>query len=402
MSPRDPQSPMRLAAQLSSRRSFLRLAGLGALGVGGLAACSSATTAATSATSAAGSAASSAASAGSSAASSAMGSGMSSAMSSGAAAVAPGTYGDIAVQLSWIKNIEFAGEFFADSKGYYTDAGFSKVDLVTGPVDSADALVLAGTVDVGLSAPDATARFIVEQGAPLKIIGSTFQKNPFCILSLEEGKPIRTPEDLKGKTLGIQAGTNQTIFEGFLKANGIDPSEVTQSVVQYEPSPLTEKTVDGFMAYTVNEPFIVKAQGFTPVVLAFADNGLPLTAETFTVMQETIDGDREKLKAFLKAEIQGWTDAVADPAGSAKLVVETYGADLGLDVAGQTEQAEAQNELVASADTKANGLFTLTEALQSQIIEALALVGVTIDAATLFDLSLLDEVYAENPDLITG
>src|SRR5215207_10121066 len=99
----------------------------------------------------------------------------------------------------------------ADSKGYYTQAGFSKVDLVTGPVDSADALVVAGTVDVGVSAPDATARYIAEQGAPLKIIGSTFQKNPFCILSLEEGKPIRTVADLKGKKIGVQAGPNQTI-----------------------------------------------------------------------------------------------------------------------------------------------------------------------------------------------
>src|SRR4051794_23937194 len=43
-------------------------------------------------------------------------------------------YGDISVQLSWIKNSEFAGEFLADSKGYYADAGFSKVDLLPGPV----------------------------------------------------------------------------------------------------------------------------------------------------------------------------------------------------------------------------------------------------------------------------
>ena len=218
------------------------------------------------------------------------------------------------MQLSWIKNIEFGGEYMADSKGYYTQAGFSKVDLVTGPVDSADALVVAGNVTVGVSAPDATARFITEQGAPLKIIGATFQKNPFWILSIEEGKPIRTLADLTGKTVGVQAGTNQQIFAGFLKANGIDPASVNQVVVQYEPTPLTEKKVDGFMAFLTNEPFLVKPQGFTPVTLAFADNGLPLAAETLVVLQDTIDKDRDKLKAFLKAEIQGWNDAVADPA----------------------------------------------------------------------------------------
>ena len=153
----------------ASRRDFLRITGLGAVGLA-LAACG-------------GGGGSTAAPA-----------------SSAAAAPAAGQFGDISVQLSWIKNIEFGGEYFADSKGYYSEAGFNKVDLVTGPVDSADALVLAGNITVGVSAPDATARFITEQGGPLKIIGNTFQKNPFCILSLEEGKPIRTPADLVGKT----------------------------------------------------------------------------------------------------------------------------------------------------------------------------------------------------------
>ena len=123
---------------------------------------------------------------------------------------------------------------------------------------------LAGNVTVGLSAPDATARFITEQGAPLKIIGSTFQKNPFCILSLEEGKPIRTPADLVGKTIGIQAGTNQSIFAGFLKANSIDPASLDQVVVQYDPTPLTEKKVDGFMAFLTNEPFLRQGRRASP------------------------------------------------------------------------------------------------------------------------------------------
>ena len=353
-----------------SRRDFLRLSGIGVgLGAAGLALA-------------------------------ACGSGAGGSSGSAGGSAAPGSFGAISLQLSWIKNIEFAGEFFADSRGYYRAAGFDSVDLVTGPVDSADALVLAGNVTVGLSAPDATARLITEQGAPLKIIGSTFQKNPFCILSLEEGRPIRTPADLVGKRLGIQAGTNQQIFAGFLKANGIDPASITQVVVQYEPTPLTEKSVDGYMAYLTNEPFIVKADGFTPVTLSFADNGLPLTAETFTVLQETIDNDRDMLKAFLAAEIRGWNDAVADPAGAATLAVQTYGKDLGLDVPGQTEQAIAQNALVVSNDTKANGLFTLTDTLVGQIIVALGEIGITITAADLFDLSLLDEVYQEHPELI--
>jgi len=351
-----------------SRRDFLRLGGLGAAGIA-LAAC---------------------------------GGGSSGSAPAAGASAAPASFGDLSMQLSWIKNIEFGGEYMADSKGYYTQAGFSKVDLVTGPVDSADALVVAGNVTVGVSAPDATARFITEQGAPLKIIGATFQKNPFCILSIEQGKPIRTLADLAGKTVGIQAGTNQQIFAGFLKANGIDPASVKQVVVQYEPTPLTEKKVDGFMAFLTNEPFLVKQQGFTPVTLAFADNGLPLASETLVVLQDTIDKDRDKLKAFLKAEIQGWNDAVADPAAAAKLAVETYGKDLKLDLAGQTEQAKAQNELVSTAETKTNGLFTISDAAVAANLKSLGSMGITVTADQLFDLSLVKEVYAENASLKTG
>jgi ABC-type nitrate/sulfonate/bicarbonate transport system substrate-binding protein len=356
-----------------SRRDFLRLGGLGAAGLA-LAACGGGSSGGTSPA----------------------------AVPSAGASAAPGAFGEISMQLSWIKNIEFGGEYMADSKGYYTQAGFSKVDLVTGPVDSADALVVAGNVTVGVSAPDATARFITEQGAPLKIIGATFQKNPFCILSIEEGRPIRTLADLTGKTVGIQAGTNQQIFAGFLKANGIDPASVNQVVVQYEPTPLTEKNVDGFMAFLTNEPFLVKSQGFTPVTLAFADNGLPLASETLCVLQETIDNDRDKLKAFLKAEVQGWNDAVADPAAAAKLAVENYGKDLKLDLAGQTEQAQAQNALVTSDETKTNGLFTISDAAVAANLKSLASIGITVTAEELFDLSLIREVHAENPNLKTA
>lgn len=369
----------------SSRRGFLASAGLSALSLSALAACGGG-----------GSSSGTPSSAGASSA------GASSAPAAGASSVAPGTYGKISLQLSWIKNIEFAGEFFADSKGYYKEAGFESVELVTGPVASADAQVLAGKATVGLSAPDATGRLISDSDAPLKIIGSTFQKNPFCILSLKEGKPIPTIADLAGKTIGIQAGTNQSIFEGLLKANKVDASTFKTVTVQFDIDPLTSKRVDGFMAYLTNEPFLAQGKGFTPVTLSFADNGLPLTAETFVVKQETIDSDRAMLKAFLKAEIKGWNDAIADPEGGAKLATDTYGKSLKLDLAEQAKEIKAQSELVVTEDTKKNGLFTLTDDFVAKIMTALGLVGIDLAPEDLFDLSLLEEVYTENPDLIVG
>ena len=42
---------------------------------------------------------------------------------SGSDSAASATYDAIDVQLSWIKNIEFSGEYWAIEKGYYTEQG---------------------------------------------------------------------------------------------------------------------------------------------------------------------------------------------------------------------------------------------------------------------------------------
>ena len=306
------------------------------------------------------------------------------------------SYGDLSVQLSWIKNIEFGGEYYAIEKGYYAAAGFSKVTLVAGPT-SAESAVASGKSLVGLSAPPTTAAAIGE-GAPLKIIGATFQKNPFCITSLAK-TPIATPQDMIGKKIGVQAA-NTSIFEGLLKANNIDKSKLTIVPVQFDPTVLTTGDVQGFVSYLTNEPITLAAAGNDVVTFSFAENGLPLVAETFTVLQETIDKDRDKLKAYLTAEIKGWKDAIADPAALAKLAVEKYGIDQKLEVAEQTQEATAQNKLITSADTTKNGLFTMTDALITENIEALGRSGVSITADKIFDLSLLKEIYAADSSLI--
>jgi len=366
--------PNQIISSAFDRRSFLRLGGVGAGVIGGgllLAACSGT-------------------------------SGSGGTSSSGAASGAA-NYGTIAVQLSWIKNIEFAGEFWATENGHYKDAGFDEVTLLAGAGSTtAEEIIISGKALVGLSAPIATVPSVLK-GAPLKIIGSTFQKNPFCLMSLEDGTPIRTIADLKGKRLGVQTGANQTIIKGFLKANGIPESDVTIVTTAFDIAPLVSGKYDAHMSYITNEPILAEAEGKKPVILGFADNGLPFVAETFTVLQETIDSKRELLKAFLKAEIQGWTAAVKDPAGSAKLAADKYGkgANFGkdLDVEEQTKEAEAQNELVLTEDVNANGLFTMTDELVAENIKSLAAMGYTITADKLFDLSLLEEVYKENPDL---
>ncbi|HET6502048.1 MAG TPA: ABC transporter substrate-binding protein [Amycolatopsis sp.] len=309
--------------------------------------------------------------------------------------------GKAGIQLSWIKNIEFSGEYFADAKGYYTQAGFSGVDLIAGGSagTSAEAAVATGKALMGLSSPTVTGPAILK-GAALKTIGSTYQKNPFCILSIDSD-PIPDVQAMRGKKIGVQAGSNNTIFKGLLTANGMSESDVTIVPVQYDPTVVTTGQVSGYMAYTTNEPILLQAKGFKTVTFLFADSDLPFVAETLVVSQSSIDNDRDKLKALLLAEIKGWTDAVASPTQSATYAVTDYGKDQSLNQDEQVKEAIAQIELIVSPDSTKNGIFTMTDSLIEDNIKALSTMGVAVTADKLFDLSLLTEVYQENPDLIS-
>jgi ABC-type nitrate/sulfonate/bicarbonate transport system substrate-binding protein len=333
-------------------------------------------------------------------------SGGSSPAASGGSAEAA-SFGEISVQYSWIKNEEFAGEFYAYENGYYDEAGFSEVSGIAGP-DTGVAKLLSGTVQVALSDAASVGAAVAEQDAPLKIIGATFQKNPFTILSLADGGDIATPEDLIGKKIGVQ-DSNASVFAALLAANDIDPSEVEIVPVDFDPTPLINGEVDGFMAYLTNEAITVEMAGYPVTNLAYAENGLPYVAETFTVTDQYLAENRELLKAFLIAEIKGWSDTFTEPIeDTVSLVTDYYNESAAagdltfgeLDPDKVAAGIEAQALLISTDETEANGLFTISDDLKKQTLASLATSGWDLEADDLFDTSIIDEIYAENPDLV--
>ncbi len=332
--------------------------------------------------------------------------------SGGAPASAGGSedHGEISVQYSWIKNEEFAGEFYAYEKGYYEDAGFSDVVGISGP-DTGVAKLLSGTVQVALSDAASVGAAVAEQDAPLKIIGATFQKNPFTILSLADGANIQTPQDLIGKKIGVQ-DSNASVFAALLNANDIDPADVEVVPVDFNPTPVMNGEVDGFMAYLTNEALTVELAGYDVTNLAYAENGVPYVAETFTATDQYLAENKELLKDFLIAEIKGWTHVFQEPVEDTVSLVEKYynqaaaesedglesvfGA---LDPEKTTKGIEAQNLLISTDETEANGLFTISDDLQQQTVDSLAAAGWDVSVEDLFDTTIIDEIYADDPDL---
>ena len=142
-------------------------------------------------------------------------------------------------------------------------------------------------------------------------------------------------------------------------------------------------------------------EGIDTYSFLLADFGYPLVSEVYLTKREYLTSKRAQLKAFLLAEIKGWHDVRAEPMAAAELTTGEYGADLGLDPAEQVLEVMSELELMFTEDTLKNGFSTMTDTLIEENIATLGKAGIEITAEQLFDLSILEEIYAENPELLT-
>lgn len=298
--------------------------------------------------------------------------------------------GTLNLQLNWIKNFEFAGSYIADHEGLYKHEGFSKINLLSGgPSVSVEPLVVSGKATMAYGVTETTAAAI-NKGAPLKIIGAGFQKNPLGIMSLAK-KPIHRPHDLIGKKIGVQS-FEQPIWESFLKVNKIAPSSLKTVPVQFDPAPLVSGQVDGFLSFITNEPVALRHQGIKVAFLLFADYGFDLFEQIYMVDETTLTNHRDVVTAALRAEVRGWRRNIAHPAIGAKLGVNIYGKGLKLKYPTELGGNRAQIKLMVSPTTKKHGLFWMAPNEIEKVRKTLTSLGSPIPT-TAFTNEILADIY---------
>lgn len=304
--------------------------------------------------------------------------------------------GTLNFNLPWVPDVESGGEFLAKDKGYYTQQGFTGVNLIpAGPTATPqETVVLTGKALVAVTSLDSSAAAI-QKGAGLKVIGTEYQKNPFCIMS-QAGKPLNTPQDMIGKKVGVQS-VNDAVWAAFLKANNIQLSQVDKVVVSFDPTPLAQGQVDGWFSFITNEPIALGLKGVPTHTFLLADYNYPEIGNVFIVTTDSLKNDRAKVKAAMTAEIITWRECIAHPDLPAQATVKDF--PTAQTVPAAQQQSVAQNKLIAAGDALTNGLFYIAPATQAQNITTLALGGTTVTVSQLFDMSVLDEIYAAHADL---
>jgi ABC-type nitrate/sulfonate/bicarbonate transport system substrate-binding protein len=300
------------------------------------------------------------------------------------------------MQLLWIDNVQFAGEFVAESRGYYKDAGVNVALLPGGTTITPDPIVASGKALIGISSPSLTGS-AVAAGAALKIVGAQYQENPDVIIS-RASKPIRNLKDIVGKRVGVQANI-RSVWNAFLAVNHLQNKVVTVPV-QDDPSLIISGDIDGFVGFYTNEAVTLQVDGYKVVTMFLQDFGLPLLYETYCVRSSSLTNKakRNQIKAVLLGDIKGWRAQLADPTIGVDLVLKKYGANLGLKKKQQLAQAKAETALYSSAATKAHGLFWMSDSAIEQSVATMRKAKLKI-SDSLFTNELLVELYEEHPGL---
>ncbi|PRY10497.1 ABC transporter substrate-binding protein [Kineococcus rhizosphaerae] len=317
---------------------------------------------------------------------------------------ADGTTTTLRVALGWIKNVEWAGLWRADDAGYYAEEGLSIEWLQGGPnAPTVMASVAADSADLGIAAGQQSLLQSIPQGNDFVVVGSIFQDAPGSLLSLAS-RPVRSAADLKGQKVLGQEGTQPTI-DALFRLAGMEP-DYEFVTAAYDPGPLVEGQGVAYTCYLTNQPIILEqSYGLAEsdyVVTPYSAMGIPQYASLIFGQRAFLDGNRDTVVKFLRASVRGWADNEEDPEVAAKLAVEKYGVDLGLDLEQQVQENELQIPLTESDLTRSAGMFRMDPALMAgEMYDALRAAQVTDlpDADSIIDMTLLDEVYANGTTL---
>src|SRR5262245_19685000 len=234
-----------------------------------------------------------------------------------AACGAPGQLGGgqaraVTMAMPYIPNVQFAPFYIADKKGYYAAEGL-KVNFDYNFQTDVVERVTQGTVQFGNgSGPDVLlAR---AQGRPIVSVATYSQRFPVVFFSKADAN-IKTPADLKGKTVGIPGhfGASYTGLLALLYANQLKESDLNvQDIGFAQVAALTEGKVQVASGYGNNEPVQLASQGIPVNVIKVADF-YPLASDTIITGEALIKDQPDTVRGFVRATLKGMQDAIANP-----------------------------------------------------------------------------------------
>lgn len=213
--------------------------------------------------------------------------------------------------------------YVALSKGYFKE---EKRNVTIPPskgtadaIRSVDAgLAESGFIDIPTLVASGSA------GSASRIVASVHHCVPYRLLSLDPGVNVTSQRGMVGLEVGSSgASFMPKIFSAFTKMNKLDPN--TLKIVNIGGAArvpmLVSNKVQAIDQFLMGEPSIRPATACvaTPRCVLLADYGLDIYSNSIGVREDFLKRNRAAVRAFVRAALRGWKDALANPEEAARI-----------------------------------------------------------------------------------
>lgn len=264
----------------------------------------------------------------------------------------------LTLQLKWVTQAQFAGYYVAKDKGFYSDAGLDVTINPGGPDIAPPQVIAGGGADVIIDwMPSALASR--EKGVPLVNIAQPFKRSGM-MLTCRKDSGVKSPDDFKGKTLGVWFFGNEYPFLSWMSKLGLSTKGGSDGVTVlkqgFNVDPILQKQAACVSTMTYNEYWQIIDAGISAdelVVFKYEDRKVSTLEDGLYVLEKNLNDAAfvDKMARFVKASMKGWAWARDNQKEAAEIVLEN-------DATGaQTEKHQVRmmgeiNKLTAGSDGK--------------------------------------------------
>ncbi len=237
----------------------------------------------------------------------------------------------VTLVLDWVPNPDHVGIYAAMDKGFFARNGLTVTPRPPSGVSDALTLVGAGRADVGVSY-EPELFFAQEHHAPVVAV-ATVVPTALASIIAPGSSGIRSPADLRGKTIGVDGTQSTAAFvDRVLASAGLGAGDVHIVDVKFNQVPaLLGGKVDAVAGVFQNiEGVLFAMHGLHPVVFPYDRYGVPAYDELVVVanadrLREDA-GYRRTVREFVAGLTAGTDWAKAHP-GAAVTVMRRHSAD---------------------------------------------------------------------------
>ena len=163
------------------------------------------------------------------------------------------------------------------------------------------------------------------QGAPVEAVGALVQVNPMAVMGFAD-KGIKTPDDLKGKTVAVTPGDSMSqIWPLFLKRTGLKESDfhTVSGDATTKLNAVINGRADVLLGYVMDQAMRIKdATGKDVYPIRFADYGINLVSSGIITRTGFAKDNPDLVRRFMRASTRAVEAAEKDPKAAAQSILD--------------------------------------------------------------------------------